>query len=224
MNTRGWTTGVAVLACTVCVLFAVKGLIFKGHKPETEVPPLPSVAGKPIQPHTAATPVASASTPRPPSGEMSGGMEGGRPGVMASERLAEAEAEYALNQLYEAEARETLPNLSIQTHNPVWALQYESRQGLQPQSPEGKPPADEWAESGVQPLPGPLPAPQSGPFGNIQPSRNEVWLRIPPEKAREYKDIMAQHADLYRLTTGKPDPVIVTLWVGGRPYARQQYE
>ncbi|MBN1906181.1 MAG: hypothetical protein JW927_13905 [Deltaproteobacteria bacterium] len=71
---------------------------------------------------------------------------------------------------------------------------------------------------------GPEPAPENGEFGKIQPPDGEIWIRIEAEYASESKDIMAQNADLYRVTTGYEGPVTVTLWVGGRPHMRQVYE
>ncbi len=118
-------------------------------------------------------------------------------------RLAEAELALINNQLYEELARETLPTLSIQTHNPVWALE------------------DEAAEvAGIT-----IKETRTGPFGNnIQPAENEIWLRIPADYAAEHRDIMAENADLYRAETGTNEPITIMLWVGGRPYARHQYE
>ena len=134
-------------------------------------------------------------------------------------RLAQAELELVNNQIYEDVARNTLPTLSIQTHNPIWVLEQKASQ-RETISDDGAP--SENFESGNQE--GPLEAPESGEFGNIQPPEGEVWLRIPVEYAREYRDIMAQHADLYRSETGYSGTVTVMLWVGGQPYSRQQYE
>lgn len=127
------------------------------------------------------------------------------PGDIDPVRLAQAELAVVRHQVYEETARETLPTLSIQTHNPIWAIEYEA---------EG--------QSGTSS--GPQPAPTAGEFGKIQPPEGEIWLRIPPDYAREHRDIMAQNADLYRAETGYDGPVTITLWVGGRPYHRQQYE
>ena len=117
--------------------------------------------------------------------------------------LAEAELSLVNNRIYEEVAREILPTLSIQTHDPIWVLEDDAADAVG--SAEKKR--------------------RSGPFGtNIQPAENEIWLRIPPDYAGEHRDIMAENADLYRAETGTNEPVTVMLWVGGRPYARQQYE
>jgi len=117
--------------------------------------------------------------------------------------LAEAELALVNNRIYEEVARETLPTLSIQTHDPIWVLEDEAAADV------GR------AEKKKR----------SGPFGtDIQPAENEIWLRIPPDYAAEHRDIMAENADLYRAETGTNELVTVMLWVGGRPYARQQYE
>lgn len=149
-------------------------------------------------------------------------------------RLAQAKLELAKNQTYEAIAREVLPTLSIQTHNPVWQLEYE---GARQPSPRWSAGGDALSLKGAEGLPndpggsveteparGPLPAPESGEFGNLHPPAGEIWLRIPAEYSSEHRDIMAQHAALYRVEAGYSGPITVLLWVGGRPYARQQYE
>ena len=51
----------------------------------------------------------------------------------------------------------------------------------------------------------------------------EIWIRIDPSNSREYKEIMAQTADLYRVDTGYQDEVTVLLWVGGQVMARETY-
>ncbi|GAB6906862.1 conserved hypothetical protein [Desulfosarcina cetonica] len=127
-------------------------------------------------------------------------------------RLAQAELELVNNQIYEDVARDTLPILSLQTHNPVWQLEYEASH---PELADGATAAQKQ---------GTLPAQESGEFGNIQPAEGEIWLRIPVDHSTEYRDIMAQNADLYRTETGYSGTVTVTLWVGGRVYHRQQYE
>lgn len=126
-------------------------------------------------------------------------------------RLAEAELALVNNQIYEDVARDTLPSLSIQTHNPVWVLEQEA-------AGEGSVSWDEEDQSG------PLPAPEAGEFGMIQPSEGEIWIRIPVDYASEHRDVMAQYADLYRTETGYEGTVTVMLWVGGRPHDRQQYD
>jgi hypothetical protein len=140
-------------------------------------------------------------------------------GAIDPRRLAQAELELVNNQIYEEVARSTLPPLSIQTHNPVWQLEQEAAQG-NTVSDDGPSSDITLTESQT----GPLEAPESGEFGNIQPPEGEIWLRIPAEYSQEHRDIMAQHADLYRVESGYSGPITVMLWVGGRPYARQQYE
>jgi len=155
-------------------------------------------------------------------------------------RLAQAELELVTNQIYEEVARDTLPTLSIQTHNPVWKLEYEAAQKRTFYHAAGGTVASDnsYGSGEIETLPddsagdnsdeqqvqSPLPAPESGEFGNIQPPEGEIWLRIPADYASEYRDIMAQNADLYRTETGYSDTVTVMLWVGGRPYDRQEYE
>lgn len=55
------------------------------------------------------------------------------------------------------------------------------------------------------------------------PPRGEVWVRIKPEASREAKDIMAQIADLYKISTYYEAPVKVMNWVGGRPHMQFEY-
>ena len=126
-------------------------------------------------------------------------------------RLAQAELELVNNQIYEDVARDILPTLSIQTHNPVWVLEQEA-------AGEGSTSGDGEYQNG------PLLAPEAGEFGMIQPPEGEIWLRIIAEYASEHRDIMAQYADLYRTETGYSGTVTVMLWVGGRPHDRQQYD
>ena len=170
--------------------------------------------------------------PEPPSEEPD---EAQASGGIDPVLLDEAHIAYVNNQIYENMARATLPTVSVQTHNPVWAIEHEAEQKRQSEATEGKTDgggglnaatssedsSDSEAAGDVQ---GPLPAPEAGEFGNIQPPEGEIWLRIPASYAGEHRDIMAQNADLYRAETGYSGPVTVTLWVGGRPYDRQQYE
>ena len=167
-------------------------------KPPEPLPAAAAESAPPVEPHAVDPDSTSDATP-----ETDG---------IDPVRLAQAELALVNNQIYEEVARETLPTLSIQTHNPVWALEYAAEHGMD----------DPGYSSGE--TSGPLPAPRSGPFGNIQPPEGEIWLRIPPDFADEHRDIMAENADLYRVETGYSDPVTITLWVGGRPYTRQQYE
>ena len=51
----------------------------------------------------------------------------------------------------------------------------------------------------------------------------EIWIRIDASKSGEYKEIMAQTADLYRVNTGYREEVTVLLWVGGQVMARETY-
>ena len=53
--------------------------------------------------------------------------------------------------------------------------------------------------------------------------QGEVWVRIKVENAREYKDTMAQIADLYKTVTDYDKPVTIMHWVGGRPYAKMMF-
>jgi hypothetical protein len=141
------------------------------------------------------------------------------PAGIDPERLERARARLKKNRIYEKEARTSLPTVSIQTHNPVWALEYEAARQAKTLGGIGGVAVDEKVTNQ-----GPQPAPQAGEFGMIQPPEGEIWLRIPAAYAAEHKDIMAQNADLYRAETGYSGPVTITLWVGGRPYARYHYE
>ncbi len=125
--------------------------------------------------------------------------------------LAQAELDLMKNQLYEDVARDILPSLSIQTHNPVWVLEQKA-------PGKGASPGDGAAQNG------PLLAPEAREFGMIQPPEGEIWIRIPADHASEHRDVMAQYADLYRAETGYSGTVTVMLWVGGRPHDRQQYD
>jgi hypothetical protein len=55
------------------------------------------------------------------------------------------------------------------------------------------------------------------------PKEGEVWIRLNAANSREYKEIMAQTADLYRQETLYEGPVTVVLWVGGRPWAQEEF-
>ena len=154
------------------------------------------------------------------------------------QRLGEAEIRNIYNEMYETEARARLPLLSVQAHNPVWALRHEAEQKAQKkllkaflraftqgESGSGTEAEKETTlESETAKTQGPLPAPEYGEFSNLQPPKGEVWVRIKPEFADQSRDIMAQNADLFRKNTAHQGPVTVTLWVGGQPYDRQVYE
>ena len=55
------------------------------------------------------------------------------------------------------------------------------------------------------------------------PKKGEVWVRIKPENAKEFKEIMAQTADLYKDVARYDDPVTVVLWVGNKVWSKFQY-
>ncbi len=58
------------------------------------------------------------------------------------------------------------------------------------------------------------------PYG---PKKGELWIRIKVEHSREFKEIMAQVADLYKDVANYNNPVTVLLWVGNRPWAKFTY-
>ncbi len=125
--------------------------------------------------------------------------------------LEQAEMDLLRHQAYEQQAMETLPTVTVQTHNPVWQLEYAAAH-----TQRGEKTQVEKARA--------LPTPESGPYGNIQPPEGEIWLRIPAENAAEHQAIMEANAELYRTETGYTEPVTVTLWVGGKPFVRKTYE
>ena len=92
------------------------------------------------------------------------------------------ELEYQRNLMFEEEAREIFPLLSVQTSNPT--------------------------DIGKK------------VFG---PKKGEVWVRIKPENAKEFKEIMAETADLYKDVARYDDPVTVVLWVGNKIWSKIQY-
>ena len=92
------------------------------------------------------------------------------------------ELEYQRNLMFEEEARETFPLLSVQTSNPTDI--------------------------------------EKKVFG---PKKGEVWVRIKPENAKEFKEIMAETADLYKDVAEYDDPVTVVLWVGNKVWSKIQY-
>ncbi len=51
----------------------------------------------------------------------------------------------------------------------------------------------------------------------------EVWIRINAGYSKNFQEIMAQTADLYRANLEYEGEVTVLLWVGGRPWAKQTY-
>lgn len=56
------------------------------------------------------------------------------------------------------------------------------------------------------------------------PPKDEIWVRIKPENAREMNEIMSELADLYRdISAGGKKDVVVMHWVGAQPYARKTY-
>lgn len=206
---------IGVLLCGVAVL--TLAWVFQPHQQPETAPPALATATPAHAPVTPAPRQVGEPDP-PPVPPMKAEAQTG-PVAIDPVRLAEAEAHLARNRIYEQKARSTLPTLSLQTHNPVWALQQEAEQHRR-RAEAGKSSQDQ-----PQTVPqGPQPAPESGPFGNIQPPEGEIWLRIPVDNAREFKDIMAQNADLFRVEAQYGKPVTVTLWVGGRVYARQQYQ
>ncbi|BBO86517.1 hypothetical protein DSCO28_70830 [Desulfosarcina ovata subsp. sediminis] len=169
--------------------------------PETRVLPSPNAASNTVA--RTQPPVMAA----PPEPETVPDQDAGIDPV----RLAQAELELVNNQIYEDVARDTLPTLSIQTHNPVWVLEQEAAGGGS-------------TSGGGENQSGPLPAPEAGEFGMIQPPEGEIWLRISVDYASEHRDLMAQYADLYRTETAYNGTVTILLWVGGRPHDRQQYD
>jgi hypothetical protein len=116
---------------------------------------------------------------------------------------AQEEFEDLKREMFDEEASTVLPLLSVQSFRHSADPQEEgSLEGPQPQF---------------------LPVAKSGPFGRLAPPDGHVWIRIDADHAREYAEIMAQTADLYRAETGYAEPVTVLLWVGGRPYSKQVY-
>ena len=55
------------------------------------------------------------------------------------------------------------------------------------------------------------------------PKKGEIWVRIKPEAALTYQDVMAETAELYRELTYRQGPVTVMHWVGNRPYAKLSF-
>jgi hypothetical protein len=56
------------------------------------------------------------------------------------------------------------------------------------------------------------------------PDKNEIWIRIKPQNAREMKEVMAQTADLYRQYVNEYEEGIKVIhWVGGQPWASTVY-
>ncbi|MBT8339385.1 MAG: hypothetical protein HKP58_14435 [Desulfatitalea sp.] len=195
----------AGLILAVILVYSGTEAVKRDHTPSSAV--LDVVKRSPLKPltDTRRTPRASP-PPSVSSREPDFEAESADAGAVDTYRPTAAEEKLAKNQIYEDTAWATLPTLSLQTHNPVWALAHTAAAG---------------AQSGNS---GPQPAPEAGPFGKIQPMEGEIWLRIPPEYTGEYRDIMAQNADLFRAETGYDGPITVTLWVGGRPYKREIYE
>ncbi|MGI6655717.1 MAG: hypothetical protein ACOX5Z_02605 [Desulfobulbus sp.] len=234
---RGLNVIIFVLVCGVGVLALSH---FRGQdEPGQPVEPLPSAqeqAAAPIPPPQSVPdapvpPAAGPAQPLPPPPVAGSALPLSPPQVEsappeesdAAEEaeidpvlLAQAEAELAVNQQYEHKARASLPILSLQTNNPVWSLERQSRGRASSAAPANNP---SQAASGR-----PEAAPDGGPFGPLQPPRGEIWLRIPPEKSGEFRDIMAKNARLYRQESNYTGPVTVTLWVGGRVLVRQRYE
>ena len=96
--------------------------------------------------------------------------------------MAELEYQRNMNLMFEEEARETFPLLSVQTSNPIDI--------------------------------------EKKVFG---PKKGEIWIRIKPENSKEFKEIMAEIADLYKDVARYDDPVTIILWVGNRIWAKFQY-
>lgn len=61
-------------------------------------------------------------------------------------------------------------------------------------------------------------------FKTPGPPKNEIWIRIKPENAKEMNEVMGEVADLYR-EIGKEhnEDIVVMHWVGAQPYARRRY-
>jgi len=151
----------------------------------------------------------------------------------------------AKHAMFEVQARSSLPLLSVMSHNPYWEKD-ETRQYAESAPSEdgrytytssgGRSDGSEnleMATGGENTAPSDsdssdkalaVELDEDGEFGRIGPPDGHVWIRIQAEHSNQYKEIMAQTADLYRAETGYSDTVTVMLWVGGRPYARHSYE
>jgi hypothetical protein len=129
------------------------------------------------------------------------------PELLVDEFVPTAEQELLdqKTRMFIAEAKESLPLIDLRPFNPIEAgkRSYEaSKQELG---------ADKDDEAKTESR------------DNRGLSNGEVWIRIDPGQSSEYKEIMAQTADLYRTNTGYSGEVTVLLWVGGQVWERETY-
>ena len=123
---------------------------------------------------------------------------------IAEASSAEKELHWQKTQMFMAEAKESLPLIGIRS--------FDARRATVRSSDEANGVLAEGETSGI---------PGRDDRGL---SDGEVWIRIDPGRSREYKEIMAQTADLYLANTGFEGEVTVLLWVGGRVHARETFD
>lgn len=130
---------------------------------------------------------------------------------------AEQELHYQKTQIFMDEARESLPLLGIRAFNPIEAGRYAHRAAIQAAIE-----SDGNADGGLA---------DTAPAGDEEAVERdgrglqdgEVWIRVNAAQSGEYREIMAQTADLYRVNTGFEGDVTVIVWVGGQPWARESF-
>jgi hypothetical protein len=197
-------------------LFAVSAMIWAVQRDEAEkeLPPaatdrhvdedrLPTVEEKQASP--ARMPGEPAPEPLP-SGTIPSGREALVPdgGEILEATSAEKDLHWEKTKMFMAEAKESLPLIGVRSFDA-------RRATLRPSdAPEAM--AADTETSGI---------PGRDDRGL---SDGEVWIRIDPGRSGEYKEIMAQTADLYRANTGFEGEVTVLLWVGGRVHARETFD
>lgn len=55
------------------------------------------------------------------------------------------------------------------------------------------------------------------------PAPGELWIRVDPARSARARDVMAEVARRYHELEEPEGDVVVVLWVGGRPLARESY-
>jgi hypothetical protein len=150
--------------------------------------------------------------------------------------------------MFEAEARETLPIIGMRSFNPrqatpaertasaegastsarargttspssATALEGTASEGNDSESPDPNAALEASASQGEdQTVTG-----TDDPRDDRGLTDGEVWIRIDPSQSGQYKEVMAQTADLYRANTDYTGDVKVLLWVGGQVWAKEVY-
>jgi len=170
------------------------------------------------------------------------------PSAGAASEEARRDRYYQQIRMFEAEARETLPIIGMRSFNPLQAKPRVRTTSAKEASTSGRAQgttttstssaSEETASGGGDSESAGSNAALEDPAtedegetasgtGDLRDDRGlrdgEVWIRINPGNSNEFREVMAQTADLYRANTDYTGDVTVLLWVGGQVMAKEVY-